>query len=42
MDITPINCCASYAYDLKGYQLTVETDYIPDFLVKNDFDVKEK
>ncbi|MEL0633681.1 immunity 49 family protein [Pseudoalteromonas carrageenovora] len=30
---------ASHAYDLKGYQLTVETDYIPVFLVKNDFDV---
>jgi len=35
----PLMAAASHAYDLKGYQLTVETDYIPDFLVKNDFDV---
>ncbi|MEL0633685.1 immunity 49 family protein [Pseudoalteromonas carrageenovora] len=38
----PLIAAASHAYDLKGYQLTVKTDYIPDFLVKNDFDVKEK
>ncbi|MEL0633686.1 hypothetical protein V6237_12960 [Pseudoalteromonas carrageenovora] len=24
---------ASHAYNLKGYQLTVETDYIPDLKV---------
>lgn len=35
----PLMAAASHAYDLKGYQLTVETDYIPSFLVKNDFDV---
>ena len=35
----PLIAAASHAYDLKGYQLTVETDYIPVFLVKNDFDV---
>jgi len=35
----PLIAAASHAYDLKGYQLNVETDYIPDFLVKNDFDV---
>jgi len=35
----PLMAAASHAYDFKGYQLTVETDYIPDFLVKNDFDV---
>lgn len=34
----PLMAAASHAYDLKGYQLTVETDYIPDFLVKNDVD----
>ncbi|MEL0633684.1 immunity 49 family protein [Pseudoalteromonas carrageenovora] len=38
----PLIAAASHAYDIKGYQLTVKTDYIPDFLVKNDFDVKEK
>ncbi|MEL0633683.1 immunity 49 family protein [Pseudoalteromonas carrageenovora] len=38
----PLMAAASHAYDLKGYQLTAETDYIPDFLVKNDFDVIEK
>ena len=34
----PLIAAASHAYDLKGYKLTVETDYIPDFLVKNDVD----
>ncbi|MGI2171518.1 immunity 49 family protein [Shewanella sp. MF05960] len=38
----PLMAAASHAYDIKGYQLTVETDYIPDFLVKNDFDVTER
>ncbi|MCP4984936.1 MAG: immunity 49 family protein, partial [Colwellia sp.] len=33
----PLIAAASHAYDIKGYQLSVETDYIPEFLVKNDF-----
>ncbi|MBH0059223.1 immunity 49 family protein [Pseudoalteromonas sp. SWXJZ94C] len=37
----PLIAAAAFAYDRKGYQLDFETDYIPDWLVKGEFLLKE-
>lgn len=34
----PLIAAAAFAYDYKGYQLDFETDYIPNWLVKGEFD----